>query len=239
MKRSAALRLQATLATAALAAATGLVVSAPSASAATGSATGYATQNGGTTGGAGGQTVRATTGTAIHAALCDRADSSTPIIIEVQGTIHHGNTSKVSDGNCTPQNPDPTDPTDPTDPPTGANLSLGAGADGSSKARGTSYGNVIDGSLGTSWSPNGSTGSVSVKWSSAATVSKVNVREASGSESVIRSWRLLDHDTGAVLASGGGAGVVSFARTSLRKITFEITGSSGTPRIAEFETYNG
>ncbi|MFI8306293.1 polysaccharide lyase family 1 protein [Streptomyces sp. NPDC085927] len=513
MKRSAAVRLSATLATAALAAATGLVVSMPSAAAVTGSATGYATQNGGTTGGAGGQTVRATTGTAIHSALCSRASSSTPIIIEVQGTINHGNTTKVSgsscntaagvielkqisnvtivgvgsgavfdqlgihiressniiiqnvtvrnvkksgsptsnggdaigmesgvrnvwvdhatleasggesegydglfdmkdntqyvtlsysilrnsgrggligssesdrsngyvtfhhnkyenidsrtpllrggishiynnhyvdlhesginsragarakvdnnyfedskdvlgtfytseagywqvsgnifdnvtwsarsgdnqpagpdptsntsvsipysysldsascvpdvvnrtagankgnqvsNGNCTPQTPGPTDPTDPTDPPTdptdpptGTNLSLGAGADGSSKASGTSYGNVIDGNLGSYWSPSGSTGSVSVKWSSATSVSKAGIREAAGSEGAIRNWRVLNHDTGAVLASGSGAGVSSFPRTSLKKITFEITSSNGSPRIAEFETYNG
>jgi pectate lyase len=62
-------------------------------------ATGYATQNGGTTGGQGGQTVRATTGTQIHQALCGRA-SSTPIIIEVQGTINHGNTTKVPGNSC-------------------------------------------------------------------------------------------------------------------------------------------
>ncbi|GAB2800288.1 polysaccharide lyase family 1 protein [Streptomyces chlorus] len=502
------MRLGATLATAALAAATGLVVSMPSASAATGSATGYATQNGGTTGGAGGQTVRATTGTAIHSALCNRASSSTPIVIEVQGTINHGNTTKVSgsscntaagvielkqisnvtivgvgsgavfdqlgihiressniiiqnvtvrnvkksgsptsnggdaigmesdvrnvwvdhttleasggesegydglfdmkdntqyvtlsysilrnsgrggligssesdrsngyvsfhhnkyenidsrtpllrggishiynnhyvnlresginsragarakvdnnyfkdskdvlgtfytseagywqvsgnifdnvtwsarsgdnqpagpnptsntsvgipysysldgascvpdvvnrtagankgnqvsDGKCTPQTPGPTDPTtpptDPTDPPTGTNLSLGADADGSSKADGTSYGNVRDGSLSTYWSPSGSTGSVSIKWSSATSVSKINIREAAGSVGAIRNWRVLNHDTGAVLTSGSGAGVISFPRTSLKKITFEVTGSSGAPRIAEFETY--
>ncbi|WP_055574825.1 pectate lyase family protein [Streptomyces prasinopilosus] len=507
MKKSAAVRLGATLATAALAAATGLAVSTTTASAAvTGSATGYATQNGGTTGGAGGQTVRATTGTAIHAALCNRASSSTPIIIEVQGTINHGNTTKVSgsscntaagvielkqisnvtivgvgsgavfdqlgihiressniiiqnvtvrnvkksgsptsnggdaigmesgvrnvwvdhatleasggesegydglfdmkdntqyvtlsysilrnsgrggligssesdrsngyvtfhhnkyenidsrapllrggiahiynnhyvdlhesginsragarakvdnnyfedskdvlgtfytseagywqvggnvfdnvtwsarsgdnqpagpnptsttsvsipysysldnancvpdvvnrtagankgnqvsNGNCTPQNPGPTDPTDPTDPPTGTNLSLGAGADGSSKAGGTSYGNVIDGNTGSYWSPNGSTGSVSVKWSSATSVSKAHIREAAGSEGAIRGWRVLNHDTGAVLASGSGAGAISFPKTSLKKITFEITGSNGTPKVAEFETYSG
>jgi pectate lyase len=44
--------------------------------------------------------VRATTGTAIHAALCGRASSSTPIIIEVSGTINHGNTTKVSGDSC-------------------------------------------------------------------------------------------------------------------------------------------
>ncbi|MFD4694223.1 polysaccharide lyase family 1 protein [Streptomyces sp. NPDC058463] len=521
MRRPVALRLSAALATTALAAAVGVVVSMPSASAAvTGSATGYASQNGGTTGGAGGQTVRATTGTAIHQALCGRASVSTPIIIEVEGTINHGNTAKVSgdscntadgvielkqisnvsivgvgsgavfdqlgihiressniiiqnvtvknvkksgsptsnggdaigmesdvrnvwvdhttleasggesegydglfdmkdntqyvtlsystlrnsgrggligssetelsngfvtyhhnlyenidsrapllrggiahmynnyylklnesginsragarakvdnnyfkdskdvlgtfytdaagywqvagnifdnvtwsapgtdtnpagpnvqstttvsipysfsldaancvpnvvgqtagankglkvsDGSCTPTNPspspttptpDPTTPTpDPTTPtpdptqPSGTNLSLGAGADGSSKASGTSFGNVRDGNLSTYWSPAGSTGSVSVKWSSATTVARINIREASGSAGSIGSWRVLNGDTGAVLKSGTGAGAITVPSTSLSKITFEITGSTGTPKVAEFETY--
>ncbi len=513
MRRAVAVRLSALLAAGALTAATGVALSTTTASAATGGVTGYATQNGGTTGGAGGQTVRATTGTAIHQALCGRASSSTPITIQVEGTINHGNTTKVSgsscntaadkielkqisnvtivgvgsgavfdqlgihireasniviqnvtvrnvkksgsptsnggdaigmesdvrnvwvdhvtleasggesegydglfdmkdntqyvtlsysvlrnsgrggligssesdrsngyvtfhhnlyenidsrapllrggiahmynnhykrlnesginsragarakvdnnyfedskdvlgtfytdeagywqvggnvfdnvtwssrsgdhnpagpnptsntsvsipygftldgancvpsvvaqtagankglkvsDGSCTPQSPDPTDPgptdpgepTDPgpTDPPAGTNLSLGAGADGSSKASGTSYGNVIDGSTSTYWSPSGSTGAVSVKWGSATTVSKVTIRLASGS-GAIGAYRLLNHDTGAVLASGSGAGTVSFSPVSLRKITLEITNASGTPRIAEFETY--
>ncbi|MFD9544116.1 polysaccharide lyase family 1 protein [Streptomyces sp. NPDC060022] len=521
MRRPVALRLSAALATTALAAAVGVVVSMPSASAAvTGSATGYASQNGGTTGGAGGQTVRATTGTAIHQALCGRASASTPIIIEVEGTINHGNTAKVSgdscntaagvielkqisnvsivgvgsgavfdqlgihiressniiiqnvtvknvkksgsptsnggdaigmesdvrnvwvdhttleasggesegydglfdmkdntqyvtlsystlrnsgrggligssetelsngfvtyhhnlyenidsrapllrggiahmynnyylklnesginsragarakvdnnyfkdskdvlgtfytdaagywqvagnifdnvtwsapgtdtnpagpnvqstttvsipysfsldaancvpdivgqtagankglkvsNGSCTPTNPspnpttptpDPTTPTpDPTTPtpdptqPSGTNLSLGAGADGSSKASGTSFGNVRDGNLSTFWSPAGSTGSVSVKWSSATTVARINIREASGSAGSIGSWRVLNGDTGAVLKSGTGAGAIAVPSTSLSKITFEITGSTGTPKVAEFETY--
>lgn len=164
----------------------------------------------------------------------------------VAQTAGAGKGLKVSDGSCTPQSPDPTDPgptdpgepTDPgpTDPPAGTNLSLGAGADGSSKASGTSYGNVVDGNTGTYWSPSGSTGSVSVKWGSATTVSKVNIRLASGS-GTIGAYRLLNHDTGAVLASGSGAGTVSFLPASLKKITLEITNASGTPRIAEFETY--
>lgn len=99
MKRAASVRLGATVATLALAT-TGTLVSTPAASAATGPATGYATQNGGTSGGAGGQTVRATTGTAIHAALCGRASSSTPLVIEVTGTITHANTKKVSGSSC-------------------------------------------------------------------------------------------------------------------------------------------
>ncbi|MFJ2931723.1 polysaccharide lyase family 1 protein [Streptomyces sp. NPDC087219] len=521
MRRPVALRLHAALATLALAAATGVVLSMPQASAATGGATGYATQNGGTTGGAGGQTVRATTGTAIHAALCARASSSTPITIEVEGTINHANTTKVSgsscntaadvielkqisnvtlvgvgsgavfdqlgihiressniiiqnvtvrnvkksgsplsnggdaigmesdvrnvwvdhttleasggesegydglfdmkdntqyvtlsysvlrnsgrgglvgssetelsngfityhhnlyenidsrapllrggtahmynnhylrinesginsragahakvdnnyfedskdvlgtfytdaagywqvggnifdnvtwsarsadnnpagpdpqsnttvaipyaysldsaacvpdvvgrtagagkgllvsNGSCSPQTPSPTPtptptsssptpaPTTPTPGPTdpsGTNLSIGAGADGSSKADGTSYGNVRDGDLSTYWSPAGSTGSVSVKWGSATTVSAVIIREAAGSAGAIGSWRVLNGDTGAVLASGSGAGTITVPRTALKKITFEIVSSTGTPRVAEFETYAG
>ncbi|MGW1025212.1 pectate lyase family protein [Streptomyces sp. NPDC002577] len=515
MRRPMALRLSAALAAIALAGGIGVAVSVPEASAAVGSATGYATQNGGTTGGAGGATVRATTGTEIHQALCDRAASDTPITIEVEGTINHGNTSKVSgdscntaddvielkqisnvtligvgagavfdqlgihvressniiiqnvtvrnvkksgsptsnggdaigmesdvrnvwvdhvsleasggesegydglfdlkdntqyvtlsystlrnsgrgglvgssesdlsnsfityhhnlyenidsrapllrggtahmynnyyvslnesginsragakakvdsnyfkdskdvlgtfytdaagywqvsgnifdnvtwsepgdennpagpdpqsnttvsipyayaldqascvpdvvsrtagagkglqvsDGNCTPQTPSPssTATSTPTATPTatatstqpsGTNLSIGAGSDGSSKADGTSYGNVRDGDMSTYWSPTGTTGSISIKWGSATTVSKINIREASGTEGTIGSWRVLNADTGTVLASGSGAGVIAVPQTSLQKITFEITGSTGTPRVAEFETY--
>ncbi|MFE2232685.1 polysaccharide lyase family 1 protein [Streptomyces sp. NPDC059442] len=522
MKRRGVRRLQAALATMALAAATGVLLTMPEASAATGGATGYATQNGGTTGGAGGQTVRATTGTAIHAALCGRASSSTPITIEVEGTVNHANTAKVSGGSCntadgvielkqisnvtivgvgggavfdqlgihlressniiiqnvtvrnvkksgsptsnggdaigmesnvrnvwvdhvtleasggesegydglfdmkdntqyvtlsysilrnsgrgglvgssetelsngfityhhnlyenvdsrtpllrggiahiynnhyvslnesginsragarakvdnnyfedskdvlgtfytdaagywqvsgnifdnvtwsspgtdynpagpdpqsnttvsipyaysldaascvpdvvrqtagsgtglrvsngtcspqtptptptgttpTPTNPTPT-PTTPTPGPTqpsGTNLSIGAGSDGSSKADGTSYGNVRDGDTATYWSPAGSTGYVSIKWGSATAVSMIAIRETSGGAGRIGAWRVLNGDTGAVLTSGNGAGVITFPKTSLLKITFEITGSTGTPQVAEFETYAG
>jgi pectate lyase len=52
-----------------------------------------------TTGGAGGTTVTASTGAQINAALCARASVSTPIIIRVNGTINHGNTTKAS-GSC-------------------------------------------------------------------------------------------------------------------------------------------
>ncbi|WP_238007471.1 pectate lyase [Dactylosporangium sp. AC04546] len=520
MRRPVARRLQVALAAAATAVGTtvGVVLAIPDASAATGGVTGYATQNGGTTGGAGGQTVRATTGTAIHAALCNRASSSTPIIIQVEGTINHGNTTKVSGSSCNtaadkielkeisnvtiigvgngavfdqlgihirdssniiiqnvtvknvkksgspisnggdaigmestvrniwvdhvsleasggeaegfdglfdmkddvqyvtlsystlrnsgrggligssesdrgnsfitfhhnlyqnidsrtpllrggiahiynnyyvqlnesginsragararidnnyfknakdvigtfytseagywqvsgnifdtvtwsspgsennPAGPNPTSntsvsipysfaldsascvpsvvtatagankglqvsngsctPTSPTVGPTtpgpttpgpttpgpttpgptqgGTNLSIGAGSDGSSKASGTSYGDVRDGDMSTFWSPSGTTGSISIKWGSATAISRINIREASGSTGVIRNWRVLNGDTGAVMASGTGAGVITFSRTSLKKVTFEITSATGTPKVAEFETY--
>ncbi|MEU4423535.1 pectate lyase [Actinoplanes sp. NPDC024001] len=117
------------------------------------------------------------------------------------------------------------------------NLSLGAGADGSSKASGTSYGNVKDGNTSTYWAPNSTTGYVSVKWGSATTVSSAVIKQASGGGS-ISAWRVLNADNGAVLTSGSGSpSTISFASTSLKKITFEITSASSAPRIAEFETY--
>ncbi len=180
-------------------------------------------------------------------------------VLEVlEQTAGAGKGNRISDGNCEaedpadpdptdpdPTDPDPTDPDpdptdpDPTDPPGGTNLSIGAGADGSSKASGTSYGNVIDGDTSTYWSPTGSTGRISVKWGSNATVSTINIREAAGAEGNIGSWQVVDHDTGAVLTTGSGAGVITFDSVTLRKINFEITSSNGTPRVAEFETYAG
>lgn len=119
----------------------------------------------------------------------------------------------------------------------GTNLSLGASVDGSSKASGTSYGSAIDGNIGTYWSPAGSTGRVSVKWGSATTVATVVIREPSGLQGRIGTWKLVNNGTGAVLATGSGAGTITFAPVSLTKINFEITGSSATPAVAEFETY--
>ncbi|MDX3801598.1 pectate lyase [Streptomyces sp. AK04-3B] len=167
----------------------------------------------------------------------------------VTATAGAGTGLKVSDGNCVATTPTATATADPTptgtptptatSTPAGVNLSLAAAAsaDGSGKASGTSYGNVRDGDTGTYWSPAGSTGSISIKWGSATAISKVTLREAAGASGNIGSWRVLDGDTGAVLASGSGASAISFASTSLKKVTFEITGSSATPKVAEFETY--
>jgi pectate lyase len=163
---------------------------------------------------------------------------------------------QVSNGNCVPQTPttppttaapNPTTP-GPTTPapttpaptqPSGTNLSIGAGSDGSSKADGTSYGNVRDANMSTYWSPVGSTGYISIKWGSPRTVSRINIREAAGSVGAIGSWRVINADTGAILASGNQAGVITFAQTTLSKITFDITSSTATPRVAEYETYAG
>ncbi|MET7816975.1 pectate lyase family protein [Micromonospora zamorensis] len=165
----------------------------------------------------------------------------------VRQTVGANTGLRVSNGSCSPQTPPPTTPPPTTPPPTtpppttpppsGTNLSLGASADGSSKASGTSYGNVRDGNISSYWSPAGSTGAISIKWGSATRVSRVIIREPSGTQGSIGSWQLVNHDTGAVLASGSGAGSISFSATSLSKITFKINSSSGTPRVGEFETY--
>ncbi|REG02364.1 pectate lyase [Asanoa ferruginea] len=171
--------------------------------------------------------------------------SCVPSVVAATAGANRG--LQVSNGSCSPttpptgnptQNPTTPPPTQgPTNPPSGTNLSIGAGADGSSKASGTSYGNVRDGDLATYWSPAGATGSISIKWSAATSVSRINIREASGATGAIGNWRVLNGDTGAVLATGSRAGVITFARTSAKKITFDITSSTATPRVAEFETY--
>ncbi|MER5945483.1 pectate lyase [Streptomyces sp. NPDC001904] len=189
---------------------------------------------------AGPDPVSNTTVSVPYAYTLDAANCVPDVVTRTAGA---GTGLKVSDGSCSPQSPDPTaTPTaSPTTPeptePGGTNLSLAAGADGTGKASGTSYGNVRDGDPSTYWSPSGTTGAVSVKWGSATTVSSVRIREAAGATGAIGTWRLLNADTGAVLKTGSGAGTVSFPAASLKKITFEITGATGTPKVAEFETY--
>jgi hypothetical protein len=68
------------------------------------------------------------------------------------------------------------------------------------------------------------------------TVSRIRIREAGGGGR-IGSWQVRNHDNDAVLASGSGAGVITFAPVSLRKITFVIRSADGTPRVAEYETF--
>lgn len=128
--------------------------------------------------------------------------------------------------------------TRPTPPPDGPNLSLRADgeADGSTKAQGRSFKDVRDGSLRTFWSPVGVTGEISIKWPVPVVVSRIRIREAAGGGR-IGTWQVRNHDDDAVLASGDGAGTISFPPVSLRKITFVILGAGGTPRVAEYETF--
>jgi pectate lyase len=195
---------------------------------------------------AGPNPVSTTTITIPYAYTLDNATCVPTLVTQTAGA---NKGLQVSNGSCTPTSPSPTPTSAPTSPtptptatstptptsPSGTNLSLTGDADGSSKASGTSYGNVRDGNLTTYWSPAASTGDISIKWSAATTVARINIREATGS--VIGAWQILNADTGTVLKSGSGTGVLTFAATSLKKITFRITSSTGTPKIGEFETY--
>src|SRR5690606_11912639 len=100
----------------------------------------------------------------------------------------------------------------------GTNLAIGAGSDGSSKGSG-SYGDVRDGSLSSYWQPSGSSDErIAIKWSSDITFNTVIIRELNGATS---SWRLQDHNTGEILASGNGLGseaIVNFDDVTTSKV---------------------
>lgn len=123
----------------------------------------------------------------------------------------------------------------------GDNLSItgpGPGADGSSKASGTSYGNVIDGNTSTIWGATGTTNqNIAVKWSSAVTANAVIIREQGNN---ISSWRLETGD-GLALASGttvGAEKLIQFQTTSAVKFRLVILSAEANPAISEFEVYN-
>src|SRR5690606_296514 len=63
-------------------------------------------------------------------------------------------------------------------------------------------------------------------------------RELNGATS---SWRLQDHNTGEILASGNGLGseaIVNFDDVTTSKVNLLIDNASDAPQIAEFEVYN-
>ncbi|GAB6903685.1 pectate lyase family protein [Kineosporia succinea] len=186
-------------------------------------------------------------------------DAASCVPAVVKATAGAGTGLKVSDGTCTPTNvptttsapgtttppvstttPPVTSTTPPvtsTTPPAsgGTNLSLGAGADGSSKASGSSFGNVIDGNTSTYWQPSGNTGDISVKWTSAKTVGSIVIKEASGSK--VTSWKLIDETNGKTVSTGTNSGTKTFTPISTKKLTFQIVSATGTTKITEFETY--
>jgi len=114
----------------------------------------------------------------------------------------------------------------------------GAGADGSSKAGSSSYGFVKDGNLGSFWQPvSTSNERVSVKWSSAIQFNQVILRE-DGNE--VTSWRLVNHDTGNVLAAGSTIGTgltVNLGDVSMKKLNLLILTAHQPPKISEIEVY--
>ncbi|GGY61527.1 pectate lyase family protein [Marinobacter zhanjiangensis] len=181
----------------------------------------------------------------------------------VVATAGAGNGLKTSDGTCQVTVPDPEPPTpdpeqpDPVEPPepeepgqpeeprdpvdggTGENLALDAGADGSSKANGSSYGNVNDDDISSFWQPGSASGErISVK--RMAPFNTVVIRELNDAT---RAWQLVNHDTGEVLASGNRLGpetvVAGLGTQDIYKVNLEILDATAPPRIAEFELYLG
>src|SRR5690554_1104233 len=121
----------------------------------------------------------------------------------------------------------------------GTNLALGGGSDGSSKGGGTSYGDVRDGDSSSYWSPSSTSGQrISIKGLSGS-FNTVIIRELNNATT---SWRLVNNDNGAVLASGstlGGERVITgFGTISAGKVNLMIDSASSAPQIAEFEVYN-
>lgn len=120
----------------------------------------------------------------------------------------------------------------------GANLALNGGADGSSKGGGTSYGNVNDGNLASYWQPSGTSGErIGVK-NFSGTFNTVIIRELNGAT---ERWRLEDHDTNEVLATGSALGservITGFGERELYKVNLIIESARTAPQIAEFEVY--
>ena len=123
----------------------------------------------------------------------------------------------------------------------GDNLSItgpSPGADGSSKAPGTSYKNVIDGNTSTYWGARSSSNeNIAVKWSVPVTANTIIIRELGNN---ITSWRL-ETSNGASLATGTSAGaelIIQFPSTTDDKFRFVILTSNASPEISEFEVYN-
>lgn len=121
--------------------------------------------------------------------------------------------------------------------PTAKNLSIGAGADGTTKLVGTSFANVIDGDPRTYWSPAAATGRISVKWITSVRLNTVTIRETPGAAGSIGSWRLVNDTSGMQLATGNGAGTIRFPAQTTNRLSFYIDSSPGVPVVSEIGTF--
>ncbi|WKB55599.1 pectate lyase [Eleftheria terrae] len=117
----------------------------------------------------------------------------------------------------------------------GGNLAVSA--DGSSKAGGSSYARVVDGDTDTYWQPASANAQrISAKGFS-STVGSAKVHELTNS--VVR-WRLVNHDSGKLLASGttlGADKLIRFTPVKSSKLDLFIDQAHAAPQIAEFEVY--
>ncbi len=187
----------------------------------------------------------------------DAANCTKSIVLATAGA---GKGLATSDGSCSVDPGNPSSSSAPSSTPTnpssssssvsnssipggelvlGTNLAGNAGADGSSKGGGTSYGNVTDGNLSSYWSPSSTSGQrISIKGLSGS-FNTVVIRELNNATT---SWRLVNNDNGTVLASGTSLGseriITGFGTISASKLNLMIDSASSAPQIAEFEMYN-
>lgn len=172
----------------------------------------------------------------------------------VLATAGAGKGLKRSDGRCnvvdddhseTPPGTEPpgteppgTEPpgTEPP-PPSGQNLALLAAADGSSKARGSSYNNVRDGNADSFWQAQ-SQSNERVSLKRMAPFNTVVIRERNFAT---RAWRLVNDATGTVLASGSQLGletvVSGFGTLDIDRLSLYIDQATKPVQISEFELY--
>ena len=67
----------------------------------------------------------------------------------------------------------------------------------------------------------------------------VKIIELAGTEGTVTSWSLINHDTGATLATGSTLPeTITFDDVKPSKVSFVINSASDRPQIAEFEIYN-
>ena len=122
----------------------------------------------------------------------------------------------------------------------GTNLSLGAGADGTSKASGTSFGNVLDGNASTYWSPGRHRPGASR--SSGAPRGRCpdqHPRRPRAPSATSAPGASSTTTTAPCWPPARAPGTITFSATSPRRSTSRSLSASATPRIAEFETYSG
>ncbi len=125
----------------------------------------------------------------------------------------------------------------------GDNLALNSDALTEASTVGTgSAAHGADGDLDTYWSPAATDTaiSLSVKWANLTTVGAIAVHEYESLQGRISSWEVVDENTSTVLASGYSFDeLIEFTPVDTCKISLNITGTTDTPAVAEFETYVG
>ena len=121
----------------------------------------------------------------------------------------------------------------------GVNLAFGIASTGSSKMKGMHFNHIQDGLLSSVWQPKSTSGeSVSLKWPVFVEFDTLILRE-SGRH--ILAWRIVDDNSGAVLAVGDAIDkkfVLTLNTVRTTGITLMIDAADALPSVSELEVYN-